>query len=636
MARKASWSPQVHERLDRKDLSTFSSMPNCGLSPRQRALLVVVLVLVLHVALLSWKAWHDSPTICETAHLPAGLHHWRTGRYDLYRVNPPLVRMIAAIPVSLADPATDWSRYDRHPFMRSERVVGWDFLKANGSRSLFLFALARTACVPFSVLGGAVCFAWARGLYGWVSGLVALCLWCFSPYLLGHACLITPDAHASAMGLAACFTFWHWLNYPTIGRAFCAGSVLGLAELTKFTLLPFLPLWPLMWIVHRWSNRHSAPDRNWRQESAMLALILLLSVLVVNLAYGFEGSFQRLGQYHFQTAFLTGTESRQALSLGGGNRFAGSPLGLLPLPFPSNFVQGIDSQKLDFDRKMDSYLHGEWKTGGWWYFYIYAMAVKLPLGTWCLVLSALAVTCFGHGYNAAWRDEMIVLAPALLLLVCVSSQTGFSIHSRYLMPVMPFVFIWTSKIARVFQMRQCTPRRRALATVTAAALTWSVGSSLWIYPHSLSYFNELAGGPKNGGKHLLSSNIDWGQDLLYLKAWLEMHPYVTLDGLAYSGSHPATMAGMPHTPAPPSGTSSDYRSAASGRSANLHGPRPGWYAVSVNCLYDRTCQHRYFLEFEPVGSAGYSIYIYHVTRDQADQARSELRSPGVQTTTSAD
>ena len=77
-------------------------------------------------------------------------------------------------------------------------------------------------------------------------------------------------------------------------------------------------------------------------------------------------------------------------------------------------------------------------------------------------------------------------------------------------------------------------------------LAYTVVSSLSIYPHSLSYFNELAAvlptpadasypkpyeehgehgglwptikdavaaGPRNGPRHLLDSNIDWGQDL---------------------------------------------------------------------------------------------------------------------------
>ncbi|NQT14620.1 MAG: hypothetical protein HQ582_17820, partial [Planctomycetes bacterium] len=55
--------------------------------------------------------------------------------------------------------------------------------------------------------------------------------------------------------------------------------------------------------------------------------------------------------------------------------------------------------------------------------------------------------------------------------------------------------------------------------------------------------------------------------------------------------------------------------------------RPGWYALSVNHLYDRSRQYRYFLRFEPVAMAGYSIYIYHITLDEANGVRRELGPP---------
>jgi hypothetical protein len=49
-------------------------------------------------------------------------------------------------------------------------------------------------------------------------------------------------------------------------------------------------------------------------------------------------------------------------------------------------------------------------------------------------------------------------------------------------------------------------------------------SVLWHGPHWLSYFNEFVGGPKRGGEWLLVSNLDWGQDLYYLKQWRAKHP----------------------------------------------------------------------------------------------------------------
>ena len=41
-------------------------------------------------------------------------------------------------------------------------------------------------------------------------------------------------------------------------------------------------------------------------------------------------------------------------------------------------------------------------------------------------------------------------------------------------------------------MGRFSRRRLAIAAILIVALAWSVGSSLSIYPHSLSYFNELA------------------------------------------------------------------------------------------------------------------------------------------------
>src|SRR5260370_23848758 len=72
--------------------------------------------------------------------------------------------------------------------------------------------------------------------------------------------------------------------------------------------------------------------------------------------------------------------------------------------------------------------------------------------------------------------------------------------------------------------------KRGLVVTTLAA--WSVAGSLLVFPHSLSYFNELAGGPENGHRHLIDSNLDWGQDLLFLKRWLEEHPEARELGLA--------------------------------------------------------------------------------------------------------
>ena len=201
----------------------------------QRTLLCVGVLILVHTSMLAWGALRQGITLDETAHLPAGMSHWHFGRFDLFNVNPPLVRMVAALPVLVSDVQTDWRRYREGPPNRSEFQVAIRFIEVNGGRSFWHFTLGRWACIPFSLLGGYICLCWARELYGDLAGVLALGLWCFSPNIIAHAQLVTPDAGATALGLAAAYCFWRWLRRPRWPSAFGAG--IALAKTSHHTTL---------------------------------------------------------------------------------------------------------------------------------------------------------------------------------------------------------------------------------------------------------------------------------------------------------------------------------------------------------------------------------------------------------------
>jgi len=541
-------------------------------------------LLLIHTGLLAYSAYVHSPTLNEPAHLVAGLSYWKFGRFDVYNVNPPLVKMVAALPVMAAGCDEDWSGFYEGPGARPEMPMGENFVAANGERSFFLFMIARWACIPFSWIGAVVCYLWARDLYGRPSGVMAAAIWCFEPNILAHAALITSDAAGTALGLAACYTFWRWLKQPTWSQAALTGVVLGLAELTKTTLILFYPLWPFMWLVYRWPDHTRMVARDWLREVTMLALRMLIGLYVLNLGYGFEGSFQQLKEYHFVSDLFTGKEqgvgsqasanprSEIRNSKSPSNRFADSLLGNLPVPFPKNYLLGIDIQQKDFEHYgRPSYLRGVWQDHGWWYYYLYAAVIKVPLGFWALGLMTLVARLLGtlkpygsarstaklttnsQRLTASPREEFILLFPAIVIFTVVSSKTGFSEHFRYVLPALAPLFVATSQITQLLRtpasfrrlpekrsrllqnwisrgvltttiwwsgqkLRSTDKENRVLVssgTLVALLGLWFVASSLWIYPHSLSYFNESIGGPLNGPRHLLGSNVDWGQDLLY-------------------------------------------------------------------------------------------------------------------------
>ncbi len=584
-------------------------------------------LLAVHAALLAHLAVRYSPTVDEVGHLPAGLFTWEFGRFDLFRVNPPLVRTIAALPVWLAGPEYDWNNYRGGLTERPEWRLGRDLMRANGERSFVYFTWARWTLIPLSLLGGIVCFIWARELYGNAAGLTSIVLWCFSPTVLAYGALITPDLSAAAVGVTAAYVFWCWLRRPNGAWTLLAGLTLGLAALTKMTWVILFALWPLLWLVWGVVERRrlraecrrskgevqqadspgsSLPTLNAQRSTlrqlGMLATIVVLGVYVVNVGYGFDGTFQRLGEYRFASRTLGGEEHGEGKTEAGNNRFEGTLLEGVPVPLPRDYVTGIDLQKWDFEKGKWSYLRGEWKHGGWWWYYLYAAAVKEPLGTWCLLGLAAVAAWRVRREGGDWRDTLVLLAPGLAVFVLVSSQTGFNRYLRYVLPAFPFVFIWASQAVRLIErasVRWVLP--------VGGALVWSVASSLWIYPHSLSYFNEAAGGPAHGHEHLIDANVDWGQSLFELRDWLEAHPEAAPVGVACLAFVPLEVLGLEFAPVP------DV-------------PQPGWFIVSRHDRHRRSGEYDYFGQLSPVDSIGGTMDVYHVTKQEAERVRRELRA----------
>lgn len=584
----------------------------------------MVLLLTVHALLLLYGIRCHFATRNEVAHVPAGLAVWKTGTFTLYRVNPPLSRMLAVLPVLAARPKTDFEDLNDAPELRQEWEAAHRFADINKQNYMELIRLARWAGVAWSLLGGWLVYRWAGELYGRRAGLFALTLWCFGPNIIAHAQLVTPDIPAAVSGLAATYVFWGYLRRGDWNHALWAGLLLGVAQLTKFTLLVLYPAWALLGLLYVLDRNNdafrAAPPR---VRMAQGLCIVLLSLLVLNAGYAFDGTGTPLGEYQFVSRLFNGLPKeveggdRHAL----GNRFGDSWLAVIPVPLPVDYVNGIDLQRRDFEGHMPpSFLAGEWKKGGWWYYYLYALAVKVPLGTLALVLWSLLLFVLRRPAGPRVLDELTLWLPALAVLALVSSQTGFNHHMRYVLPMFPFVLIAAAKPACYLQM---THWKRGL--IVLALLLWSAGSSLHVYPHSLSYFNELAGGPDNGHRYLLDSNIDWGQDLLYLKEWVEAHPEAASLGLAYFNFIDYRVCGAEYGSVPrdpPSNVPVEEMENA------RFGPHPGYFAVDLHGL-SKGGGYTYFQRFQPIAKAGYSIFIYHITLEQANQSRREMGLPSL-------
>ncbi len=137
----------------------------------------VILAVVLLFGLQAWLAvtslLQENPTVDEIAHMPAGITYWQKGTFKLYHHNPPLVKLVAAVPVVWTAPESTKGLYEPEPGRgrnawqdESQAGFGIAFARQNYANYFELFQLARMMMPGFLLIGGLVVFAWSSRLYG--------------------------------------------------------------------------------------------------------------------------------------------------------------------------------------------------------------------------------------------------------------------------------------------------------------------------------------------------------------------------------------------------------------------------------------------------------------------------------------
>src|SRR5262249_4468416 len=152
---------------------------------------------------------------------------------------------------------------------------------------------------------------------------------------------------------------------------------------------------------------------------------------------------------------------------------------------------------------------------GFWLYFPVAFLVKTPIPTLILLIATFALWIFRRRKRL---NETFLLVPVVVYF-CLAVWAGINIGLRHLLPIYPFIFVLLGSTVAELWNRKNRLARSGLLLLSA----WYLWSAISIYPNYLAYFNEFAGGPDNGHKILLDSNLDWGQDLKGLKRWMDQN-----------------------------------------------------------------------------------------------------------------
>jgi len=273
---------------------------------------------------------------------------------------------------------------------------------------------------------------------------------------------------------------------------------------------------------------------------------------------------------------------------------AARAVSLLPEPYLYGFLRFWRHSEA-----RSAFLMGRHSDHGFRWFFPASFALKTPLPLIALLIIGLIV----RASPDLPRAGPFVWVPALVYALLTFTR-GINIGHRHLLPLYPFLFVLAARAAAWAAQRWRGGVRWPAAAVSLLA-AWYVGGTLRVHPHYLAYFNEAAGGPRNGYRWLVDSNLDWGQDLRGLADYLrasgaagaKLSYFGTADP-AYYGIQAERLPGFP----PPAQITA--------------GVNPGdLLAVSATNLQAvRLDQGRRLMrrlrEQEPIATIGYSILIY--------------------------
>src|SRR4030095_8015655 len=443
--------------------------------------------------------WRKSITVDEIVMIPSAYYHLVDADFQLVNEHPALPKILAALPLLFVQPnETAWDPMSSKTVedFKWERINRfWDL---NGNKFQSISFWARVPMILLTVGLGILIFLFARTLFGTRTAVLAVALFSLEPTILGHGRVVQTDGPAAFGYFLFFLALYSYTSKTTWRRAVYLGAAVGIALLTKYSmLLVGLVLAPAL-IVVWWRS-------SWRRAIPIHTVIIAVTMLVVINA-----------AYYFRLPALTDDDHLWLIR--NFRRYAHAVTILiqsLSYIVPKEFLLGICFQIAHNRNGHSASLLGMYSQTGWWYYFPIALVLKTTIPLLLLSLTSIILAVVRLVRQRDLRFMWLLVPAAVYMIFVLFSNIDIGV--RYMLPLFPFIIILCAWLLdELLKMK----RRTVGTAVTVLLLGWIAVEAVRAYPNHVVYMNQIASRAPHWW-YLSGSNVEFGDDLHELAQYLQ-------------------------------------------------------------------------------------------------------------------